>query len=72
MIECGVRFFVTAVSTACAMASMPVHAVTPAGWLMVNSGSRMAKLARVDCLFVYAGWSWVLPAVAFGLLVACF
>ena len=37
--------FVTAVSTACAMASIPVQAVTLRGCESVNSGSRMAIFA---------------------------
>jgi len=41
-----VRFFVTAVSTACTSASMPVQAVTRGGWETVNSGSRMATFAE--------------------------
>ena len=39
------RFRVTAVSMACASASMPVHAVTRGGCETVSSGSRMAARA---------------------------
>ena len=42
-----VRFRVTAVSTACESASMPVSAVTRGGWLMVSSGSRIAMRAAI-------------------------
>ena len=36
------RFLLTAVSKACASASMPLHAATRGGWERVSNGSRMA------------------------------
>src|SRR5260221_3090150 len=41
----ALRRLVTAVSTTWAMASMPVQAVTRAGWESVNLGSRIATRA---------------------------
>ena len=41
-VETGLRRFVTYVSSAWAMASMPVSAVTRRGWVTVSSGSNSA------------------------------
>ena len=48
MSDNGVLRTVTAVSTACAMASNPAIAVTWCGAVIVNSGSRMATRIAAD------------------------